>query len=144
MASNILWNTWITFNVTLCSIFKFLSRGKKPSCSGCYKTAWFLLAPLTRSVPLSTKTLRLHIHSLISYFWGKEILPEHFKRDYKLRKEKEKVKIENREAGCAGGFRSASGILRKAAASDEECETETKGVWMNEQRGKKTRADRTV
>lgn len=28
MASKILWNTWITFNVTLCSRFKFLSRDK--------------------------------------------------------------------------------------------------------------------
>lgn len=77
MASNILWNTWITFNVTLCRIFKFLCRGKAQLQWVWQETGFFIL------LLLSTKTLRLHTF-FISYFWGKEILPEHFKQDYTL------------------------------------------------------------
>lgn len=76
------------------------------------------------SLSLTTKTLRLHTF-FISYFWGKEILPEHFKQDYILWKQKAVSEIvKNRhavgEAECAG-VDLLSGILRKTAV-DVECE----------------------
>lgn len=86
MGSNILWNTWITFNVTLCSIFKFLPRGICTDSCSVYTTGLCeVFSPLARQLFLPSFTLFTktedYIHSLF-LFWGKEILPEHFKQDY--------------------------------------------------------------
>lgn len=107
MASNILWNTWITFNVTLCRIFKFLCWGTSPAAVGFSRDCH---GPPRSSISLLSKTLRLHTF-FISYFWGKEILPEHFKQ-YHITQEKKKWKKRRNggrknqhdvgEAECAG------------------------------------------
>lgn len=95
----------------------FSPEVKIPAEVGITRLSGFSPPPSTRSPTCaSTKTLRLHVHSLISYFWGKEILPEHFKQDYTLRNKRGGVGKRQRrrdKAGRACLFCCVRGILRK-------------------------------
>lgn len=111
----------------------FSPEVKIPAEVGITRLSGFSSPPSARSPTCaSTKTLRLHVHSLISYFWGKEILPEHFKQDYTLRnKKREGGEREDEETkpGRVCLFCGVRGILRKKiAADDEECEIKTNRV----------------
>lgn len=95
----------------------FSPEVKIPAEVGITRLSGFSSPPSARSPTCaSTKTLRLHIHSLISYFWGKEILPEHFKQDYTLRNKKgegAKEKTKRRSRGVRVCFVACVGFSGK-------------------------------
>lgn len=109
----------------------FSPEVKIPAEVGITRLSGFSSPPSARSPTCaSTKTLRLHVHSLISYFWGKEILPEHFKQDYTLRNKKGGGGRKRRRRDEAG---ACVFVLWRAWDSQEKNRSRWWGMWDQDQ-----------